>query len=255
MRSKILILVLALVLGVLAAFFVGRYLDSMRATLEAGTQPVEILVIEKDVPLGTTAEEAVKAKMIVKKQVARQYVADQAVSSFATIDGQVSAVPMTRGEQVTKDDFQFSSEAGAAYSVPDGHLAVSVEDNPVRGVSGFVKPGDFVAVLATFEVKQGDLTQAVTRIVLPRAKVLAVGQNLTAVETDDTTDENAGGTLMQAEGVNEETVNTVTLALLPEDAEKLVFSDDMGRLRLALVAKSDVELTATKGAMWKAVSR
>lgn len=254
MRSKIIILSLAIILGLAAAFAAGRYLDSMRQQVEAGTRQVEILVVEKDLPVGTTAEQAIKDGMIIKKSVARQYVADQAISSFATIDGQVCAVPLTRGEQVTQADFRYASEAGASYSLPEGHLAVSVQDDPVRGVSGFVKPGDFVAVLTTFETKAGDINAAITRIVLPKVRVLAVDQNLTAVEQTATADAK-GGTLMAGSGAQSDAVNTVTLAVEPGDAERLVFADDEGRLRLALVGKTGPALAPTVGVMWKEINQ
>lgn len=255
MRSKIIILSLAIVLGLFAAFAAGRYLDSMRKQVEAGTRQVEILVVEKDLPMGTTAEQAIKDGMIIKKSVARQYVADQAISSFATIDGQVCAVPLTRGEQITQADFRYASEAGASYSLPEGHLAISVQDDPVRGVSGFVKPGDFVAVLSTFETKQGDITTAVTRIVLPKARVLAVDQSLTAVEQTGTADAKKSGTLMAGGGGQTEVVNTVTLAVEPGDAERLVFADDEGELRLALVGKTGPAVTSTDGVVWKEINQ
>jgi pilus assembly protein CpaB len=255
MRSKVLILVLAVGLGLAAAFAAGRYLDSMRSRIEAGTQPVEILVVDRDLPQGTTAEDAIRDKLIVKKRVARQYVADQAISSFATIDGQVSAVPLTRGEQVTQADFRYASEAGAAYSVPDGHLAVSVLDDPVRGVSGFVKPGDMVAVISTFEVKQGDITTAVTKIVLPRARVLGIDQNLTSVEPTTTAQPQGNALMGSTASTGQELVNTVTLAVSPKDAERLVFADDEGELRLALISRSNDSLAKTDGAVWKEISK
>jgi Flp pilus assembly protein CpaB len=116
-----------------------------------------------------------------------------------------------------------------------------------------VKPGDFVAVMATFG--EGDMATAVTKIVLPKARVLGIDQNLTSVEpTAAATQQD--GTLMNAGGnAEQEVVNTVTLAVSPADAEKLVFADDVGRLRLALISKSDASLAKTKGAAWEAIHK
>ncbi len=259
MRSRVFILGAAIVLGLVAAFAAGRYLDDARRQVEAGTQPVEVLVAAKPVAAGVPAEQALKDGAVVKKNVARQYVADEAVSSFATIDGQVSAVDLSVGEQVTQGDFRYSSDAGAAYSVPEGLLAVSVKDDPVVGVSRMLKPGDFVTVVSTFEIQSAKGIVYTTKIVVPRARVLAVDQSLTAAEQNDsaTTASNKGGAL--ANPGNSDTgsleVNTVTLAVTPEQVEKVVFADDAGRLRLALISKSDDAPVATKGIWLKDVLR
>ena len=46
-------------------------------------------------------------------------------------------------------------------------------------------------------------------------------------------------------------VNTVTLAVSPEDAEKLVFSEEMGLVWLALVPSEGVEVKETPGRTYK----
>jgi len=50
-------------------------------------------------------------------------------------------------------------------------------------------------------------------------------------------------------------VNTVTLAVTPPDVERIVLADDAGKLRLALISKSDVEPVSTRGAWLKDIVR
>lgn len=249
MRSRLLILVVAVVLGLAAAFAAGSYLDSARRQVEAGTEPVQILVAAKPIAPGITAEQALKDGAVVKREVARQYVADEAVSSFATIDGKVSAVDLSTGEQVTTGDFRYSGDAGASFSVPEGLLAVSIKDDPVVGVSRMVKPGDYVAVVATFELQPGQMATAVTRIVIPKARVLAVDQNLTASSVEQSSDtKSEQGTLISSSGSDTALeVNTVTLAVAPADVEKVAFAEDEGQMRLALISKSGEQPAGTKG--------
>lgn len=262
MRTRIVILGVAIALGLFAAFAAGRYLDSARKSIVADSQPAEVLVVAKDIPPGTTAEKALEDKAIVKREVARQYVAEQALSSYATIDGQVCSAGLTRGEQVTRGDFRYASEAGAAYSVPEGHLAVAVRYDPVRGVSGLVKPGDWVSVMSTFEEKPGDITTALSRIVVSRARVLAVGQNLSTFEATTTVNTvsnttQGSGSLMGSGGTGQTADNmvTVTLAVRPVDAERLLFADDEGKLRLALIGKTDPLDPDTRGVRWPDIKK
>jgi Flp pilus assembly protein CpaB len=237
MRSRVLILVAAIGLGLVAAFAAGRYLDNARSQVEAGTQPVQILVAEKTVEPGVTGEQAMKDGAIVKKMVARRYVAQEAVSSFSAIDGRVCAIDLSPGEQVTTGDFRYSSDAGAAFSVPEGLLAVSIKDDPVRGVSRMVKPGDTVAVLATFELKPGDPKTAITKIFTRSAKVLAVDKNLTAVDSTTEDQDQSSGSLMGASNSSQSGVQmaTVTLAVTPREVQQIAFAEDEGKIRLALI--------------------
>ena len=144
MRSRVLTLIVAIVVALLAGVFAARYLSSAKAQIQAQGQPVTVLVAKQDVPAGVTADELLDKRYADLRQVPRQYVTDDAVSSSAGIRGQVLAVPLSRGEQLTTAQFKLAEEAGLAYSVPEGYVAVSITKDAASGVSSFLKPGDQV---------------------------------------------------------------------------------------------------------------
>jgi pilus assembly protein CpaB len=245
MRSKLVILVVAVILGVLAAVLTGRYVASLERGVAAEDEPIEVLVAQEAVARGTSAEEMLEAGLVVRQSIPRRYVAEGAVSSTASIEGQVLAEDVSRGEQITQARFRFPSQAGLAFSIPEDFVAVTISNNAVKGVAGLVKPNDHVMVVVTLD--PGPDGEVLTQVLLPRARVLAIGTAVGA-EPAETQQQTSGGGLagsQQADG--QQAASTITLALSPEDVEKLVFAEETGSVWLALLGSTDTELPQTQG--------
>jgi pilus assembly protein CpaB len=254
MRTKIIVLIVAILLGLAAAYVAVNYVEGARSTVEEEEQPVEILVAQQDLPAGLSAEELVSEEYVSLVQVPRRYVADGAVSSVAVIEGKLLTVPVTKGEQITTARFSLPSEAGLSFAVPEDFVAVAMPNTPARGVAGLIRPGDSVAVYATFEPGT-DLEEAVTRLILSKARVLAVGESTTSIP-EDGDDEAADDpqTLTGAQAATGADVPiTVTLALSPADAEKLVFAQEQGKVWLALLGPGTTEIPTTPGQQFPGV--
>ncbi|MDP2401238.1 MAG: RcpC/CpaB family pilus assembly protein, partial [Actinomycetota bacterium] len=106
----------------------------------------------------------------------------------------------------------------------------------------------------------GGLAEAVTKLILRKAKVLAVGTSTTAISTTATSEEDKDngqvGTLAGGDGAlasSAETPSTITLALSPADAEKLVFAQEQGKVWLALLGSGTTEVPATPGQQFPGV--
>ena len=98
--------------------------------------------------------------------------------------------------------------------IPQGMRAVSVRVNDVVSVAGFVQPGTHVDVLATGSLGGNDRQ---TTTVLENVLVLAVGKSL---------DRNASA--------DAQTAPVITLAVSPDDAQKLALVSQEGRIQLSL---------------------
>lgn len=250
MRAKVLILIAALVLGVVAAVFAARYIDGARARVEAQDQPVSVLIAQQDLPAGMSGEELADEELLKLETVPRRYVADGAISSSAAISGKILTVSLSKGEQVSDSRFALPSAAGLSFAVPEDFVAIALPNTADRGVAGLIRPGDSVVVYATFEPGTG-LEEAVTKLILRKARVLAVGASTTALSSSSTDEEpERGGTLSAprtAGSAEKDVPGTVTLALSPADAEKLVFAQELGRVWLALLGSGTTEVPATAG--------
>lgn len=254
MRSKLLILIVAIALGVLAAFVALRYINDARARVEAQDQPVDVLIAQQDLPAGMTAEELVKEQYVLLASVPRRFVADGAISSTAAISGKVLTAPLSKGEQITNSRFSLPEMAGLSFAVPEDYVAVALPNTDARGVAGLLRPGDSVAVYATFE-PEGGLEEAITKLILRKARVLAVGSSTTAVpETTGEEEQDTTARLGGNQGTQDaEVPSTVTVALSPADAESLVFATEEGRVWLALIGSGTTEVPATQGQRFPAI--
>lgn len=243
MRSKILIIIVAVVLGLAAAFFGAQYLSGARAKIAAGAEPVKVLVATREIPQGTDAATLISAGFAEEREVPRQYVTDGAISTLESVSGKVTATAIARGEQLTSPRFTLAAELGLSFAIPDGYVAVSVPDNPTRAVSGFVTPGDYVMVMATF-----DVDGLITRTLIKKARVIATGKETTQTATPEVDP-------VTGEPVQVEQVPTLTLALSPVDAERIVFAQEGGSVWYALISSEQTVIPDTKGERYPGVMR
>lgn len=258
MRARVWIVILALVLGGLAAVFAAQYISSARSSVEAESKPIEVLVAQQDIPRGTSSEDMIAKKMVSIEKVPARFVAAGAVSSSRAVEGQVLAVNLSVGEQLTSGRFEYPSQAGLAYNVPEDFVAISVPVDDVSGVSSLLKPGDNVAVFVTTKSGAESEDEAQTKMVIPVARVLAIGQQTTVEQAPE--EKQSNGALAASSQQGSQT-RTVTLALSASDAEKVVFASNKGdgkgdrSVWLALLPVRGSEVPPTRGQTYKTILR
>ncbi len=234
MRTKAIVIVISLLLAGIATVLAVSYVNSARTEVAESSQPIEVLVAQEDIPRGVAAEDLVAEEMIALEEVPQRYVAADAISSARVIEGQVLNTPLSKGEQVTSARFSLPSAAGLAYSVPSDHVAIAIPVDEVRGISGLVRPGDRVAVFVTLEndPEEGE-DDDVTRLLIPEAKVVAMGIALTADTASDTGDGDGG--VLTSSNAQTEAPRVMTLSVTPADAEKLIFGEEVGSVWVTLL--------------------
>jgi pilus assembly protein CpaB len=141
--------------------------------------------------------------------------------------------PVAENEPITASKVA-SLEAGAGLPpvIPEGMRAISVKVNEVVGVAGFVVPGTIVDLLVTVRSGNGAQDEPMTRTVVSKVQVLTAGTKYD-----------------QEKSKNGEPIPTsvVTLAVLPEDAERIALASNEGKITLALRNPLDIIATDTKG--------
>ena len=159
--------------------------------------------------------------------------ADQAVgkiAQYAISKGQL----LVRGDVVTADATQ-----GLTFVIPKGRRAVTVALDPISGVGGFVYPGDHVDILATF--KREDM--ASTRVILQNTEVLAMNEQTVRPNNHNRTGETDSGTATAAESPVVEQVKSATLAVTPEEAQRLILAVSEGSIHMILRSREDINGT------------
>jgi pilus assembly protein CpaB len=142
-------------------------------------------------------------------------------------------VAIAKNEPVTESKIA-SLEAGAGLPpvIPEGMRAISVKVNEVIGVAGFVVPGVLVDVLVTVRRTEGENNEPMTRTVVSKVEVLTAGTRFDQEKSKD------GKPIP---------TSVVTLAVLPEDAERITLAANEGKITLALRNPLDVKATDTRG--------
>ena len=149
--------------------------------------------------------------------------------------------PIGENEPITMSKVA-SLEAGAGLPpvIPEGMRAISVKVNEVIGVAGFVVPGTIVDVLVTVRPTNAAQDEPMTRTVVSKVQVLTAGTKYD-----------------QEKSKTGEPIPTsvVTLAVLPEDAERIALASNEGKVTLALRNPLDVNSTDTRGIKLAALMR
>lgn len=226
-RVRIIIFVgIAILLAFLASVGVYRYLSEKgRMAEEARLQTVGIVVAVVEIPVGTIINANQAAIIAWPKDL---YPKDS-FSSPKQVIGRVARRDFLRGEPIVESKLVPSDKGGGLLSliVPKGKRAFSLRVNEVVGVGGFIVPDTKVDVILTTNIGS---SQKVSKVILENMPVLAAGQIIEQKENKPIT------------------VNTVTLSVTPDEAERLALAINDGTIQLALRNFMDTDNVVTLGA-------
>lgn len=231
MRNRVgVILVLALVSGLLAAYLAFRFLrqPAVPGVVQASEAPtVQVVVANRDMNFG----ELITEQDIRVIDWPASAVPEGFSSSSEQVVGRGLLMPVRLNEPFLSAKIA-SPEAGAGVplGIEQGMRAMTVRVNDVIGVAGFIQPHQRVDVLVTLDQGAAGIGEPITQVVLQDIQVLGIGQ-MTAVN-----DEN--------EAV---LVPVVTMLVDPDDAERLTHAEDRGKIRLSLRNTLDRDTVETRG--------
>jgi pilus assembly protein CpaB len=143
--------------------------------------------------------------------------------AFATKDDllksgrRIALALIARNEPVLSSKITAPNQPATLSSMLDpGKRAVTVRVDDVRGVAGFIEPGDLVDVVLIRTEAEMRRSDSYSDVILQSAKVLAIDQ-VTGERTDKPT-----------------IAKAVTLEVSPEDAQKILLATNIGHLSLIL---------------------
>jgi pilus assembly protein CpaB len=230
-RALIMLLV-AVVLGVVAVVLVNTLLTE-RVAERPKTEAVAIsplVVAAVDMPVGTRVEKGMLKQVDWPEESKPEggFEDPSAVVGEKPEEAPVVLRDMRVGEPVLSYKLSpYGARGGLTVRVPEGWRAMSMDTNEVRGVAGFVLPGDHVDLLHTStEYRKDD--QPATRLLLQNVKVLAV---------DQASSEKADEPVV---------VNAVTVLVTPEQGEKITLARRVGEVSLMLRNEADQGISADR---------
>ena len=216
---------IALLAGSLAALTMYVYVGNVGSgTAASASEHIEVVKATADI----TAQSIIKADQLKTEVRQRRNAPRDAAPSIESVVGRVALVNLPNGQVILAEQLADPGpQLGLAHVIPEHMRALTVGLDSISGVAGFLKPGNHVDVLAT--IAEDDIT--VTLTVLQDVELLALGQ-----ESQPTPDDRPKASGKPA---RVETQPTATLAVTPEQAQRLVLAESKGKLRLALRSVED----------------
>ena len=138
---------LALIAALLTTFYVANYKRHVRQT--EGT--VKVWVAKRDIPAGTSGAGLVKHGWIVTADVVQRTVVPGAISSPDQVASQLTRQDIYTGEQVSLRRFANHAEQGVRSQLHGTLRALSLPGTPDAILTGILKDGDHVDVLANLK--------------------------------------------------------------------------------------------------------
>ena len=271
MRLRIILLIVAIIIGIVAVVAVVSYISTIRTSVEKEVEKVEVLIAAQNIPKEVPVEVLISSELVVLEAIPQKYLADGVLINLNDFKGYVTAAPINEGEQITTTKFVKPEQIGLAFTIPGDMVAISIPINEIIGVSYLFNVGDKVNVIATFipestETIEGeeatatteeetavdaDMTEEeividkeITRTLLWNVEILHIGIRTLAYEEEFEAAEDIDPAAKEEEVSG---IRTVTLALTPEQAEKMVFTEEMGSVWLALLPVDGIKKEDTPG--------
>lgn len=238
MKTRVIILILAVILAVIGTALIYVYLNSLKVNYEEKYEMRKVVVASQFIQAGTPLDTAVSQEKVELKDVPAEFIAEDAITDIASLSGKVLKVNVSKGMQITSAMLETSVSASLGFMVPSGKRAIAVEVDDVTGVGGKVRAGDRVDIIASFKTGSSPkLEEPVARVFLQNVEVL--GSSAPAAE------EEKEGVVNTQNSTSRRVV--LVLAVPLTDAEKVVLASENGNIWLALRPKGEDRIEQTKG--------
>ena len=209
---------LAILVGALTTYAAYKYLQAQKNGFKKPkTMTHSVVVAAKDLVMGSELS-AENTRVVDWPE---DLVPEGSFSQISDLNNRVLKTNVV-AKEVIIDSKLAPTGSGSGFSarIPVGKRAATVPVDVVSGVSGFINAESSVDVLVTV-AQPGRKNESITKVILENVEVLAVDQN-TDVENDKPM-----------------TVQSVTLLVTKEEAEKLHLAVNEGKLSLTLRNSAD----------------
>jgi pilus assembly protein CpaB len=232
MQSRVLAIVVAVVLALVATAALVVYVNGADRRAISNQKPVWVWVADKDIPAGTSALTAKNTESIKRVEMPKASTVDGGVLALTQIQNKRASVNIVKGEQLLLSRWVDPREFGGQglLTIPERHQAVTIGLELTRQVAGFVTPGDPVSLVVSMPFPTGggkDVDRS--EFLLKNVQVLAVG----ATALSNATAQGGNGRVNQGKGG--QTLTAVTLAIADKDVPRVVYAIEYGSIYLTLM--------------------
>lgn len=208
------VLIVAVVIGSIAAFSASSFLSSRLADIEARSQgkTVNIVVAKHDLLRGDRLD----SENVAVRPIPTDYAHSGAVrpEQFGSVEGETIAFDLKAGEILLWSLMESKKAPTFSTRIESGRRAITVAVDEINSISGLLEPGDLIDLLVTVDQKN----QKVTVPLLQGVRVMATGQR----SVDD------------PKSGERRLYSTVTLNTDPHQAQNVVVAREAGRITALL---------------------
>ena len=237
-------ILVALIASLIVSVFLWNQIQKKQQPAQISAPVIEqpifktkVVVCKKRLAARTRLEASMLNDCFEMKELIASSVPDTAFTSIASLTNRYTAVTVLPEDIITPARLMDEDTIpNLARAIPAGKRAVSIAVSKASSVGGFIQQGDYVDVIANFRPRNGE---TITKLVLQDIKVLAMGN----------TYEFEGAIATMTPAIAASKAELITLALTPEDLEKLMYLDAGTTFRLVLKNPTDKDnVVQTKGA-------
>lgn len=244
MRSRGLVVAIAVVLAVAAAAAVILYTQGVKEEAVAGGDLQTVIVSTVDIAANEPLDPLLAQDIFQQIEVPKKALVAGAVTDIRQLATATTTSTIFANEQIPITRLSTGPRPNEL-GISEGHIAVAFELEAPQGGTGNIQPGDSVSVFATYQNVQaitGNIkqlvnnpaaagTQAGTKVdlpdftvtLVPTVKVLRI-QN---PQVDEQTGQQANDSIR------------ITLDLLPDEAQNMVFAQENGLVWLGLLPPNE----------------
>jgi hypothetical protein len=218
----------------------------VREEARTGGELTTVIVSKVDIPANTDLNRLIAEGQFTTKDIPTDAVVEGAVTSVSQLRNKRNNAVILAGEQIPLARVESGRLPGGVLSIPEGHQALTVSLGAPRAIGAALQGGDNVTVFATFtdvvieerrrqqqapapgttaQQQEEQRAQAATVVLVPQVEVLRV-----FVPTTGATPIGGGDAAPDPTGDVQ-----VTLAFLPEEAQRFVFALEQGTVYLSLL--------------------
>jgi Flp pilus assembly protein CpaB len=212
--------VVAVLAGMMLLFFLNRY----RASVTGSGQPETVLVATSLIEKGTPGDVIAEGDLFQTTTVKKNQVKHGAVEDPSDLKGQVAVDDIYPGAQLISTDFT-KAVAGVQNKLTGTKRAITIPLDSAHGMIGDVQAGDHVDVLAGFNVQPDGAAR-------PRPVLKTLLQDVLVLQAPTTA---------KSSGLSSGKTQNVVLRTSDEEAAKIAFSSDNGKVWIVLRPKAAAE--------------
>lgn len=254
--GRVIAVLAGLALAAAGAFVLWRYVAAADQRASEDARLVDVWVASGGIPAGTTAQAAFSQQLIVADQLPEVNRPPGAITNLDQIRDLAAVGQILEGTVLQVGQWDDPTMADVDLGVPEDRVALSLQVGIPQGLSGYLAQGDRVGLIAHIDAApsttatdigpdgnptevavESEVSETRAGFLVRDAEVLAVGRRVVVTDAQG----NPADQVQQTDQV------LATLAVTPQDAEKLVFASNEGQLYVTLLPPSG-NLADTPGA-------